>query len=168
MTTASSRRSGGTVSNIVPIRVRIDPTLRFDQVVRNVLTELIGALRHQRYRYEDMRRELAATGSVGTGFGPDRQRVMMFHEEIVFGDVVGVEFPRLRPARSKISPSIFIRGCGQSTRVDFEAESVPLHSRRDSFSPRQIPGLPSQVAPRRRCASEILTSSTTVSGSSPV
>ncbi|MGB3675252.1 MAG: condensation domain-containing protein, partial [Candidatus Nanopelagicales bacterium] len=42
-TTASSRRSGGTVSNIVPIRVRIDPTLRFEQVVRNVQVELTGA-----------------------------------------------------------------------------------------------------------------------------
>jgi amino acid adenylation domain-containing protein len=119
-TTASSRRSGGTVSNIVPIRVRIDPTLRFEQVVRNVQLELTGALRHQRYRYEDMRRELAATGSVGTGFGPT-VNVMMFHEEIVFGDVVG-EFRVLTTGPIEdLAVNIYPGVKGSSTRIDFEA-----------------------------------------------
>ncbi|NKU63845.1 hypothetical protein GS891_12020 [Rhodococcus hoagii] len=57
-TTALLRRSAGSVSNVVPLRVRVDPSDTVADLVRRVQIEMTGALRHQRFRYEDMLREL--------------------------------------------------------------------------------------------------------------
>src|SRR5690606_34972885 len=56
-TTVKLRRSGGMVSNVVPIRVAAEPDDTAVQIRERVQLELTGALRHQRYRHEDMRRD---------------------------------------------------------------------------------------------------------------
>ncbi|MDI9918854.1 condensation domain-containing protein [Rhodococcus sp. IEGM 1379] len=49
-TTHTVRRSGGTMSNIVPLRLIVDPRVGVDELLRAVKFELVGALRHQKYR----------------------------------------------------------------------------------------------------------------------
>ncbi|OYD70045.1 condensation domain-containing protein [Rhodococcus sp. OK302] len=49
-TTHSVRQSGGTMSNIVPLRLIVDPRVGVDELLRAVKFELVGALRHQKYR----------------------------------------------------------------------------------------------------------------------
>ena len=53
-TTAGARRSGGSVANIVPLRIAVDAHGTTHDLVRRVQLELTGALRHQRFRYEDI------------------------------------------------------------------------------------------------------------------
>src|SRR5690606_18789877 len=53
-TTVSLRRSAGVVSNVVPLRVRFDPATTLDDVVHVVGRQITGALRHQRYRHDDI------------------------------------------------------------------------------------------------------------------
>ena len=53
-TTATSRRSGGMLSNIVPVRAQLERDLSPRELVRQISVQMTGALRHQRFRYEDM------------------------------------------------------------------------------------------------------------------
>ena len=89
-TTAMMRRSGGMVSNIVPLRLRIGGTTTIGEILDEVRLAVSGALRHQRYRHEDIRRDNAAAGtSIDRDlFGPI-VNIMLFGREIVLDDATG-------------------------------------------------------------------------------
>ncbi|WP_067541349.1 non-ribosomal peptide synthetase [Nocardia crassostreae] len=63
-TTAMLRRSGGMIANVVPLRVRVPRDGHVGEVLDAVRVAASGALRHQRFRHEDMR----ADASVQPGF----------------------------------------------------------------------------------------------------
>ena len=66
-TTIALRRSAGSMSNVVPLRLTGLDESTIGAVITQVRARVIGALRHQRYRHEDMRRgHMAVLG----GFGP--------------------------------------------------------------------------------------------------
>ncbi|MCU1642133.1 MAG: Dimodular nonribosomal peptide synthase, partial [Nocardia sp.] len=66
-TTAVLRRSGGMIANVVPLRVRVPRTGRVGEVLDAVRVAASGALRHQRFRAEDMRWGAAGPGGAGRG-----------------------------------------------------------------------------------------------------
>ncbi|MFC7417935.1 amino acid adenylation domain-containing protein [Gordonia phosphorivorans] len=78
-TTKAIRESAGMLSNIVPIRLRGLEELTVRQVATAAQIELTGALRHQRYRTEDIRRE-AGLDPQKLYFGPAIN--MMFFDEL--------------------------------------------------------------------------------------
>ncbi|MGG7099751.1 amino acid adenylation domain-containing protein [Rhodococcus sp. 24CO] len=91
-TTKAARRSGGMMSNVVPLRATIDPNHCVGDVLREVKLELTGALRHQKYRHEDLRRDLnAGTGAIadGRGFHGPLINLMLFHSGITLGAATG-------------------------------------------------------------------------------
>jgi amino acid adenylation domain-containing protein len=90
-TNALLRRSGGMVSNVVPVRTHIDAHTTIGDLLAAVTTELSGALRHQRYRFEDMRRALprSAADTAGRGFFGPAINVMMFRNELTLGTNTG-------------------------------------------------------------------------------
>ncbi|MFJ3773185.1 amino acid adenylation domain-containing protein [Streptomyces sp. NPDC090075] len=53
----------GAASNVLPLRVPVDPRRPAAELVRTVGAATTLALDHQRYRYEDLRRDLGLTGS---------------------------------------------------------------------------------------------------------
>ncbi|WP_026869105.1 non-ribosomal peptide synthetase [Inquilinus limosus] len=55
---ARMRRTPSMLANAVPLRLRMDPALSVQDVIRQVGTEVRQCLRHQQYRYEDLRRDL--------------------------------------------------------------------------------------------------------------
>ncbi|MEV0247218.1 amino acid adenylation domain-containing protein [Nocardia sp. NPDC050712] len=65
-TTAALRRSGGSMSNVVPLRMTGLDASTVGGVVAQVRSTVLGALRHQRFRHEDMRGHEA----LRAGFGP--------------------------------------------------------------------------------------------------
>ncbi|MBD0022934.1 MAG: amino acid adenylation domain-containing protein [Gordonia sp.] len=92
-TNALLRRSGGMVSNVVPIRTTIDAHTTVAGFVARVTHELSGALRHQRFRVEDMRPGQSRGSSAEPGgtrgfFGP-AINIMMFRSAIGLGELVG-------------------------------------------------------------------------------
>ncbi|MEU7133045.1 amino acid adenylation domain-containing protein [Streptomyces sp. NPDC046261] len=52
------RRTPGMVSNVVPLRLTVDPDESLSGLLARTATEMQHALGHQRYRYEDIRRDL--------------------------------------------------------------------------------------------------------------
>ncbi|MFF0456385.1 amino acid adenylation domain-containing protein [Nocardia africana] len=90
-TTAALRRSAGMVANTVPLRAHVGSDTTVADLVRQVRLAVTGALRHQHYRLEDIRRDLGpAVGGRGA-LGPVIN-LMLVDEPLRFGgEPAGVE-----------------------------------------------------------------------------
>ncbi|MFD1814824.1 condensation domain-containing protein, partial [Rhodococcus gannanensis] len=141
-TTAIMRNSGGMLSNVVPLRLRIAETTTVAELLASVATAVAGALRHQRYRHEDIRRDSAAAGD-GSTSGVQRDllgplvNIMLFHDEVSLGPVLG-EFHVLSTGTVEDLAVNFYQSVGGArTHVDFETnpnlytddEAAKHHSR---------------------------------------
>ncbi|WP_067693205.1 non-ribosomal peptide synthetase [Nocardia jejuensis] len=82
-TTAILRRGGGTVATVVPLRVPVTADTTAAQIITRVRSEISRALRHQRFRGEDIAR-LTEHGSGADGFGP-AINIMNFRSGVEFG-----------------------------------------------------------------------------------
>ncbi|CCQ14127.1 putative non-ribosomal peptide synthetase [Rhodococcus sp. AW25M09] len=118
-TTAVLRRSGGMVSNVLPIRVRIGAHCTLATLVSDVQLELTGALRHQRYRAEDIRRD-AGGGAETRGFFGPAINIMAYETEVPFGPLTG-EFNVLSTGPVEdLSINIYPSTDGSRSRLEFE------------------------------------------------
>ncbi|AYF76324.1 amino acid adenylation domain-containing protein [Nocardia yunnanensis] len=144
-TTAMLRRSGGMIANVVPLRVPVPRAARVGDVLDAVRVAASGALRHQRFRYEDMRIEArGADGAVdasptqpGRGMVGPVVNIMLFPAGI---DFAGVE-SSLHVLTSGPIEDLFVNfyqhGAGAPIHVDFAAnprlydeDSLSRHHRR--------------------------------------
>ncbi|MET8877269.1 amino acid adenylation domain-containing protein [Nocardia sp. NPDC004604] len=118
-TTAALRRSGGMVANVVPMRLKLSPTTTVGDVIRAAQSELTGALRRQRYRQEDIVRDLGWSMDEASSFGP-AVNLMMVDTRIQLGSVTG----RLHVLTSGLIDDIFVNlypGVGgESTHIDLQ------------------------------------------------
>ncbi|MGH3853382.1 MAG: amino acid adenylation domain-containing protein, partial [Pseudonocardiaceae bacterium] len=73
----------GMMSNIVPLRLAVDPATPRNEFLTRVATEMRLALRHQRYRYEDLRRDLGLSEDSGPLVGP-HVNIMVFDYDLWF------------------------------------------------------------------------------------
>ncbi|MET8654896.1 amino acid adenylation domain-containing protein [Nocardia aurea] len=119
-TTASLRRSGGMVANVVPLRLRLDATVTTGALIRAAQSELTSALRRQRYRQEDIVRDLGWAVDEAASFGPT-VNLMMMDTRIALGPVTG----RMHVLTSGLIEDLFLNlypGVGgESTHIDFQA-----------------------------------------------
>ncbi|WP_405497091.1 non-ribosomal peptide synthase/polyketide synthase [Nocardia sp. NBC_00511] len=83
-TTPALRVSAGYVSNVVPLRVDVEPGITVAELVAQVDPRIRDALAHQRYRHEDMQRDQGGAGNHRDFFGPV-VNFMLFHTGIRFG-----------------------------------------------------------------------------------
>ena len=58
-------RVPGTVSHVLPLRLTLGPRATFADLTRQVVLGVRAARRHQRYPYEDLRRDLGLPGTAG-------------------------------------------------------------------------------------------------------
>uniref|UniRef100_UPI000AB44108 non-ribosomal peptide synthetase n=1 Tax=Nocardia fusca TaxID=941183 RepID=UPI000AB44108 len=114
--TAAMRRSGGALSNIVPLRLRVGYDTTVAELLRQVQVEVAGALRHQRYRSEDIRRD---AGALTTSFGP-LVNIMLFDDEIVLGEVVGTLQVLTTGIITDLSVNLYQSMRGARLHLDFE------------------------------------------------
>ncbi|NMN94232.1 amino acid adenylation domain-containing protein [Antrihabitans stalactiti] len=121
-TTAVMRRSGGMLANVVPLRLRLDQQTTVGELILKAQTELTGALRRQRYRQEDIFRDLGWALDEAASFGPS-VNLMMVDTNLKFGSVTG----RLRVLTSGLIDDLFLNlypGMGgESTHIDFQANA---------------------------------------------
>ncbi|MFZ2175346.1 MAG: AMP-binding protein, partial [Rhodococcus sp. (in: high G+C Gram-positive bacteria)] len=117
-TTALLRRSGGMVSNVLPLRLQVQPDTTGADLVAAVRLEVTAALRHQRYPHIDIRRD---AGSTHQGFYGPLVNVMLFHNEITLGSIVGrLQILSTGPI-TDLAVNVYHGVAGTSLNVDFEA-----------------------------------------------
>ncbi|MEV7864022.1 amino acid adenylation domain-containing protein [Streptomyces hirsutus] len=73
----------GAVSNVVPLRLSPRPGMTVADLVGHTAAEVREALAHQRYRSEDLHRDLALPGTIGTAFTPV-VNIMSFDYDVRF------------------------------------------------------------------------------------
>ncbi|MFD9323673.1 amino acid adenylation domain-containing protein [Streptomyces sp. NPDC060053] len=112
-------RVPGMVMNVVPLRLTVTPEATFADLVRQVVLGIREARRHQRYRYEDIRRDLQLLGESRGLVGP-LVNVMPFD--------YGVDFAGT-PARARnlsagpvddLTVNVYDRADGRGLRVDHD------------------------------------------------
>ncbi|WP_216206359.1 non-ribosomal peptide synthetase [Amycolatopsis aidingensis] len=79
-----ARSVPGMVSNMVGVRVAVEHDLTVTDLIRRSARALRAATRHQRYRYEDLRRDLKLLGTDGRLLGP-RLNLGVHAEEVRLG-----------------------------------------------------------------------------------
>ncbi|WP_227982635.1 non-ribosomal peptide synthase/polyketide synthase [Nocardia spumae] len=122
-TTAVLRRSAGMLSNIVPLRLEVGRRTTISELLRAVRLAVTGALRHQRYRYEDIRRETATAGMpFGTAAGP-RINVSPVHMEIGLGAAAGQVHVLSTGGVDDLTVSFYRSAAAPRYRVDLEARA---------------------------------------------
>ncbi|MFD8705383.1 amino acid adenylation domain-containing protein, partial [Kitasatospora sp. NPDC059648] len=73
----------GTMSNVVPLRLTVRPDMPWGELVTQAAREVGTAVAHERYRSEDLLRDLGAPGGIGTAF-PLIVNVMAFNSRPSF------------------------------------------------------------------------------------
>ncbi|MGP4089966.1 non-ribosomal peptide synthetase, partial [Streptomyces sp. KR55] len=68
--TPVTQATPGMASNVLPLRLRLHPRMPFTELQRYVGREMRALLRHQRYRGEDLRKDLGLGGLTRRMFGP--------------------------------------------------------------------------------------------------
>ncbi|MEV6555314.1 amino acid adenylation domain-containing protein [Nocardia sp. NPDC051756] len=119
--TAALRRSAGSMSNVVPLRLNGFDTGTVDTVIAQVRSRVIGALRHQRYRYEDMQHDRGQQHVVRGGFGPV-VNVLGFTEPFGLGALTGqVRLLSLGPVEDLLINGYQAGPDERSISIDFHA-----------------------------------------------
>ncbi|MFI6865729.1 amino acid adenylation domain-containing protein [Nocardia sp. NPDC050406] len=85
-TTAALKKSGGMLANVLPIRLRCAGAVTMRELIEAAARETTGGLRHQRYRFEDVRRDLGV--SADQVLGPS-VNIMFFDRTIRVGAATG-------------------------------------------------------------------------------
>lgn len=143
-TTAVLRRSGGTLANVVPLRVSVGARTTVSELVADVTRALSGALRHQRYRHEDLRRERGDRGA-GRGFAGPLLNLMMFPDKLRLGTTrTALEVLSSGPIEDLLV-NVYRYGPEGAIRLDFKAnprlyDDATLHTHYGRFT-RLLDGL---------------------------
>jgi hypothetical protein len=82
------RNAAAMLANMVPIRFTVDATTTVEELVRASVSEIVLAMRHQLYRFEDLRRDSSALDASANSFGPI-VNILFFDSEIRLGSAVG-------------------------------------------------------------------------------
>ncbi|MEU2681449.1 amino acid adenylation domain-containing protein [Streptomyces sp. NPDC007107] len=114
-----SLRVPGMVMNVLPLRLDVSPDATFAELVRRVVLGIREVRRHQRYRYEDIRRDLRLLGESRGLVGP-LVNVMPFDYDLDFAGA---------PARARnlsagpvddLTLNIYDRSDGHGLRIDHD------------------------------------------------
>ncbi|MFJ4184419.1 non-ribosomal peptide synthase/polyketide synthase [Kitasatospora sp. NPDC089509] len=80
----TARAVPGMLTNVLPLRLSADPGRTVGELLRHTSATAREALRHQRYRYEELRRELGLLGGTGQLAGAT-VNIMSFDYDLSFG-----------------------------------------------------------------------------------
>ncbi|MFD4529066.1 amino acid adenylation domain-containing protein [Streptomyces sp. NPDC058470] len=115
-----SRRAPGMAANVVPLRVTVDDATTVAELLERTRVALRGVSAHQRYRGEDLRRDLGLPNDHRRFFGP-LINVVPFDYDLRFaGSRVNAHNMSLRLIED-LAVSVYDRGDGDGIRVDFDA-----------------------------------------------
>ncbi|MBV9011461.1 MAG: amino acid adenylation domain-containing protein, partial [Pseudonocardiales bacterium] len=77
------KRVPGMVSNVLPLRLALHPSMTPSELIVHVTQEVGQLLKHQRYRGEDLHRDRGLPGNLGTTFAP-LINIMSFDHDLHF------------------------------------------------------------------------------------
>ncbi|MTK33591.1 amino acid adenylation domain-containing protein, partial [Nocardia seriolae] len=132
--TTAALRSGGMLANTLPFRVGLGPRGTVGELIEETQRQLIEVLRRQRYRQEDMFRDIGRLTPQTQVFGPYVD-LMMFDPTIALGSVTG-QLQVLTPGLvSDISVSVYTGAGAHEGATDTRVDFVANH---DLYTPEEL------------------------------
>ncbi|TDC55919.1 amino acid adenylation domain-containing protein, partial [Actinomadura sp. KC345] len=119
-TTEAARETPAMLSTVLPLRVRVDPDMTVEELVRSATRATARALRHQRYRRDDLLRDLKLLGERHRLYGPVIN-VMPFDYRLDFAGLPARAHAITTGPVDDLSINIYDNFDGAGMRVDFEA-----------------------------------------------
>ncbi|MGH3845551.1 MAG: amino acid adenylation domain-containing protein, partial [Pseudonocardiaceae bacterium] len=110
----------GMVSNVLPLRLSVRPDTSLSDLIGHVAREVRDVLAHQRYRGEDLHRDLGLPGSIAASFAPVIN-VMSFDDDLRFGGYRSGTHKLSVALVSDLSIVVWDRRDGSRLQVDFQA-----------------------------------------------
>jgi enterobactin synthetase component F len=114
---SASLRVPGMVMNVLPLRLTVTPEATFAEPVRQVVLGIREARRHQRYRYEDIRRDLGLLGDNRGLVGP-LVNVMPFDYGVDFAGTPAQARNLSAGPVEDLTVNIYDRADGRGLRID--------------------------------------------------
>ncbi|HEY0640604.1 MAG TPA: amino acid adenylation domain-containing protein, partial [Pseudonocardiaceae bacterium] len=117
------RQTPGMLSNVLPLRLRARPDDTVGGFVAATAERVREAVRHGRYRGEELARTQGGAFGVHDLIGPSIN-VIPFHEPPRFGDLALTVVPLWYGPVSDLSVSVYDPADGQGLRVDIEVDAA--------------------------------------------
>ncbi|WP_308282349.1 non-ribosomal peptide synthetase [Streptomyces lichenis] len=114
------RRTPGTASNVLPLRLTLRPESTLGELTAQVGRAVLELGRHQRYRAEDLQRELGLPGGIGGGYAPV-VNVMSFDHALSFGGLPTTAHPLSSGLVGDLALAVWDRRDGAGPVVDLNA-----------------------------------------------
>ncbi|MGH3855800.1 MAG: condensation domain-containing protein, partial [Pseudonocardiaceae bacterium] len=114
------KRVPGMVSNIVPLRLSVCPDMSPAELIGRVTQNVREAVEHQRYRGEDLHRDLGLSRSSGTPFAPVIN-IMSFGYDLRFAGHRSTTHNLSAALVSDLSIAVWDRRDSSRLQVDFQA-----------------------------------------------
>ncbi|HXA59439.1 MAG TPA: amino acid adenylation domain-containing protein, partial [Streptosporangiaceae bacterium] len=119
-TTAAARRTPAMMATVLPLRLDLGPSTTLSGLVRQVTAEAGQLLRRQKYRQEDLRRDLGLTGDQRRLYGP-AINIMQFDHTVDFDGAPGVMHAMSTGPIEDLVINVYDGFGGRGLRVDFDA-----------------------------------------------
>ncbi|WP_141665880.1 non-ribosomal peptide synthetase [Streptomyces prasinus] len=131
----TTRAIPGMSSNILPLRLTVRPEMTGVELLRQVGHEVKQVMVHQRYRYEDLRRDLNIIGDDRRLFGPV-VNVMRFDYDLSFAGSRATAHNLCTGPVPDLSVVTYDRSDGNGLRIDVDA-NPSLHTTDDVAAHQQ-------------------------------
>ncbi|MFB7585970.1 amino acid adenylation domain-containing protein [Streptomyces sp. NPDC056169] len=115
-----SRTAPGMAANVVPLRVAVDDATTVGELLERTRVALRGLVTHQRYRGEELRRDLGLPNDHRRFFGP-LLNVVPFDYDLSFAGLRADAHNMSLRLIEDLAVSVYDRGNGGGIRVDFDA-----------------------------------------------
>ncbi|SOD62619.1 enterobactin synthetase component F [Streptomyces zhaozhouensis] len=132
----SARAIPGMVSNVIPLRLTLDPARTLAETLHAVSAEMRAAVKHQRYRYEDLRRDRGLLAGDERLVGPE-VNIMMFDYDLRFGETPAIVNNLSIGPSDDLAMIFYGRPDGRGLQIDFDAnpelyrgEEIAAHQNR--------------------------------------
>ncbi|MGI5375513.1 amino acid adenylation domain-containing protein [Streptomyces sp. CA-251387] len=122
-------RVPGMVMNVLPLRLAVHPATTLAELTRQVVLAVRAARRHQRYRYEDIRRDLGLLGETRPLIGP-LINVMPFDYDLTFAGAPAVPHNLSAGPVDDLTVNVYDRTDGRGLHIDLDANPA-LYTRDD-------------------------------------
>jgi pristinamycin I synthase-2 len=113
-----ARRTPATLANILPLRLSISPRMTIAELTAQTLERVLELGRHQRYRGEDLQRDLELPGSLTRSFAPI-VNVMSFDYRLRFGNCSAVMHNLSSGLAVDLAIAVWDRRDGSGIQIDW-------------------------------------------------
>ncbi|MEA9589183.1 amino acid adenylation domain-containing protein [Xanthomonas sp. WHRI 10064A] len=148
---ARYRQTPGLVANVISLRLKMDPQQPIHALFAQVASVVRHALRHQQYRFEDVRRDIGMFG-IDQKFARLAVNIEAFDYALRFGEAYAIPHNLCNGPADDLTIFCYERGDGAALRFDLDANPALYDSDELAEHCRRLTHLADAVLANPECA----------------